>query len=77
MQTESTSKSDGWEVAGRKATQMRDQLERQADSSRNEFSQAHVVQRLSTAVKGFSNLRQKMLLGKLTIEALREEGRRF
>ena len=77
MQAESTSKSDRWAIAGRKASKMRDQLERRSGSNHAELSQKQLSQRALRVIKDFSQLRQKMLMGDLNLTELREEGRRF
>lgn len=75
VQTQLPSKPDAWDVARKKAIQMRHQL---ADESTSGSPKSQTgSNQVADVVERFRRFRQKVSLGRVPVRELIEEGRRF
>lgn len=75
MQAQLPSKPDAWQIARRKANQMRHQLT--VHGNFNSSSEQIIQKNSASVIEGFRRLRQEISLGGLPVRELIEEGRRF
>jgi hypothetical protein len=75
MQAQLPSKPDAWQIARRKANQMRCQLAVHENS--NNRAEQIVWENSTSVIERFRRLRQEISLGESSFRELIEEGRRF